>query len=172
MVPAMSSSSPLVTIAARPGTSLNGGMPPDTYRDWRPVTVRAKSRETLAVGVRNLKAHLPQALRLVARGDARVVVRRHRERMGALVPMPDYWFLVMLEEELRRQGWHPVGRRIGAPEVAAAVVELRERAAAAERKRLAQLKHAEAAERKRFAEERREEAAPRRRAAAQRLIGR
>jgi hypothetical protein len=138
-------------------------MPLDAFRDWRPVTVRARSRETMAVGVRDLKAHLPQAMRLVARGDVRVVVRRHRELMGALVPMPDYWFLIELEEELSRHRPRGGGPRIGAREVAEAVIDLRQRAAAADRKRIADLKRAEAAERKRLAELRRAEAANRKR---------
>jgi hypothetical protein len=101
-------------------------------------------------------------MRLIARGDARVVVRRHRELMGALVPMPDYWFLVELEEELSRcrvMSWP----RITPREVAQAVIEKREQTAAATRKRRAELKQAELAERKALADLRRSERARQRR---------
>ena len=140
-------------------------MPLDEFRDWRPLTVRAKSRRTLAVGVRDLKDHLPQAMRLVARGDVRVVVRRHRELMGALVPMPDYWFLLELEEELHRRSPGSCGRRIAVREIAEAVIGLREQAAAADRKRVAELKRADVEERKRLAGLRCAEAAERKRPA-------
>ena len=145
IVHASADSSPLLRIGR---ITFNPEMPLDIFRDWRPVTVRARSRETLAVGVRDLKEHLAKVMLVVARGDVRVVVRRHRDLMGALVPMPDYWFLVELEEELRRRRCPGVGRRVGAREVAEAVIELRERAVAAERKGIAELKHTEAAERR------------------------
>ncbi len=123
-------------------------MPLDIFRDWRPVTIRAKSRETLAVGARDLKDHLARVTMLVARGDVRVVVRRHRDLMGALVPMPDHWFLVELEDELRRRDCPGAGKRVGGRDVVEAIIEIRERVKAAERKRLLELKRAQAAERK------------------------
>ena len=71
--------------------------------------------------------------------------------------MPDYWFLLGLEEDLNRHRPSSCGRRIAVREIVEAVVRLREQAAAADRKRVAGLKRAEAAEQKRPADLRRAE---------------
>jgi len=73
-----------------------------------------------AAGVRDLREHFSSALRSVAKGETRIVVRRHRQLLAALVPMPDYWLLVELEEELARRGWRR-GVRLRAADVAAAM---------------------------------------------------
>jgi len=79
--------------------------------------------------------------------------------------MPDYWFLLGLEEDLNRHRPSSCGRRIAVREIVEAVVRLREQAAAADRKRVAGLKRAEAAERKRIAGLKRAEAAEQKRPA-------
>ena len=110
-------------------------MAADLHTDWRPVTLRCRSRATVTAGVRHLKDHLPEALRSVAAGDSRIVVRRHRQLVAALVPMPDYWFLIELEEELKKCGWRPRCPRLQAADVATAIVWLSANPKAAERLR-------------------------------------
>jgi len=85
--------------------------------------------------IRHLKTHLPQAVRLVAGGDARIVVRRYRQPVAALVPMADYWFLLELEEELQRRDWRPTGSAVQPSDVAEALVQLARTAEAGEARR-------------------------------------
>jgi|GEM_PF-6313744 len=77
----------------------------------------------LTTGVRELRDNLPAALRELEDGEARIVILRRSETAGALVPMPDLWFLVEIDEELRRRGFRP-GSTVRAAHVVEAILEL------------------------------------------------
>jgi len=81
----------------------------DVLSNWRPVTLRVRGRQTLSTGTKELREHLPAALRIVAEGEHRIVVHRHSQLVAALVPIPDYWFVTQIDDALRRHNWVPSG---------------------------------------------------------------
>jgi hypothetical protein len=62
---------------------------------------------------------------MTASGNERILVHRHSQLLAALVPLPDYWFIVELEAALRRRGWNDTYPFLAASDVAAAMEHLR-----------------------------------------------
>jgi hypothetical protein len=68
---------------------------------------------------------MASAVGFVQRGDVRIVLLRGRCPAAAIVPIADFWFLLQVEQELRRLGWS-AHRRAPQPEaIAQAIVALR-----------------------------------------------
>ena len=92
--------------------------------DWSPLTARTRGRATLAIRSADFRSHMAPVLRFVQRGDMRVVLLRQRLPLAAIVPMPDFWFLFQVEEELRRLGWSAHRRHPRPEAIARAIVAL------------------------------------------------
>ena len=99
-------------------------MPHHHVGNWRPITKRIRARRTLTTGVRELRDNLTAALRVLEEGECRIVVLRRSEMTGALVPMPDYSFLVEIDEALRRRGFRR-GPDITAEDIVDAIMAIR-----------------------------------------------
>lgn len=90
--------------------------------DWTPFTARIRGRATLAVRSADFRSRMAAVLGFVQRGDVRIVLLRQRLPLAAIVPLPDYWFLLQIEEELRKLGWPKHRRHLQAERVARAIV--------------------------------------------------
>jgi antitoxin (DNA-binding transcriptional repressor) of toxin-antitoxin stability system len=92
--------------------------------DWTPLTARTRGRITLAIRSADFRSRMAPVLGFVQSGDMRLVLLRQRLPVAAIVPLPDFWFLLQVEEELRRLGW-PAHRRQPRPEaIARAIIDL------------------------------------------------
>ena len=95
-----------------------------TAVDWTPFTARIRGRITLAVRSADFRSNMAPVIAFVQRGDMRVVLLRGRLPTAAIVPVADFWFLIQIEDELRRLGWS-ANRRAPRPEaIAQAIVAL------------------------------------------------
>jgi hypothetical protein len=92
--------------------------------DWKPFTAHVRGRLTLAVRSADFRSRMAAVLAFVQRGDMRVVLLRQRLPIAAIVPLPDYWFLLQVEEELRRLGWPTRRRHLRGETVARAIMAL------------------------------------------------
>jgi antitoxin (DNA-binding transcriptional repressor) of toxin-antitoxin stability system len=87
-----------------------------------PFAARTRGRWTLAVPAALFRANMARILYFVEQGQMRLVLCQKNLAVAAIVPLPDLWFLLDIEQELHRLGW--TNRRPPRPEaVAQAIID-------------------------------------------------